>query len=111
VKKLFIFFTVLYFLHRSNFVHYFFSLCFSVKKAFQKQKIYLKETSSVAVAISQRKRKEGFICAVRATLYQERESVLIIKAAEVLRLPLEVAARFRLSGPSQTSYSRPQRTK
>jgi hypothetical protein len=36
VKKLFIFFTVFYFLHRSNFVHYFFSLCFSVKKAFQK---------------------------------------------------------------------------
>jgi hypothetical protein len=27
-------------LHRSNFVHYFFSLCFSVKKAFQKQKLY-----------------------------------------------------------------------
>jgi hypothetical protein len=43
----------------------------------------------VAVAISQRKRNDGFICAVCATLYQkrERETVLIIEAAsEVLRL-------------------------
>jgi hypothetical protein len=39
VKKLFIFFTVFYFLHRFHFFIYFFSLGFSVKKAFQKTKI------------------------------------------------------------------------
>jgi hypothetical protein len=38
VKKLFIFFTDFYFLHRFYFVHDFFSLFFSVKKAFQKTK-------------------------------------------------------------------------
>jgi hypothetical protein len=36
--KLFIFFTVFYFLHRFHFFIYFFSLVFSVKKAFQKTK-------------------------------------------------------------------------
>jgi hypothetical protein len=58
----------------------------------------------VAVAISKRKRTEGFICAVRAALYiyRERDSVLIIEAAsEVPRLLAEAAARFRLSEPSQ----------
>jgi hypothetical protein len=38
VKKLFILFTDFYFLHRFFFVHDFFSLFFSVKKAFQKTK-------------------------------------------------------------------------
>jgi hypothetical protein len=38
MKKLFSFFTD-YFLHRFNFVHDFFSLFFSVKKAFQKTKL------------------------------------------------------------------------
>jgi hypothetical protein len=40
VKKLFIFFTDFYFLHRFYFVHDFFSLFFSVKKAFQKTKLF-----------------------------------------------------------------------
>jgi hypothetical protein len=38
VKNLFIFFTDFYFLHRFYFVQDFFSLFFSVKKAFQKTK-------------------------------------------------------------------------
>jgi hypothetical protein len=43
VKKLFIFFTVFYFLHRFQLCTifiYFLSLFFSVKKAFQKTKIF-----------------------------------------------------------------------
>jgi hypothetical protein len=46
------------------------------------QTIYIKETSCVAVAISQWKRTEGFICAVRATLYRERARLYIEKERE-----------------------------